>query len=155
PVGKAERLARWGRRNPRLALVSAALFAALLCIAVGSVVAAGWYSAQRNRPVELAASIDQARQVADEARTDALRKLEASYLAQAQARRRSAEPGQRYASLAALREAASLAKQLGLSEEHLLDLRNEAIAAIGLPVDLRLAARWPAPGPKGGETNMF
>jgi WD40 repeat protein len=76
-----------------------------------------------------------ARQRADAARQNATRRLWSSYLAQARAGRWSRRPGQRYASLAAIARAARIRPTL--------ELRNEAIASMALPVDLRLLSPWP------------
>src|SRR5207249_4202042 len=61
----------------------------------------------------------------------------------ARAARRSHGVGQRVDSLKALREAVSLAGELELPATASRDLRNEAIASLGL-VDFRLVHEWPA-----------
>src|SRR5262249_58934080 len=65
-------------------------------------------------------------------------KLWQSYLAEAQARRMSRQPGQRFASLRALRKALALPVPPGRSRD---ELRTEAIACLCLP-DLEVAREW-------------
>ena len=71
-----------------------------------------------------------------DAKRDALDKLWRSHLARAQAGRFSRRPGQRLDSLAALDEAARIAREVGVPAEGMDELRNEAIACLALP-DLR------------------
>jgi WD40 repeat protein len=73
---------------------------------------------------------------AERAQHQATEKLGESYLAQARALRRSGRAGQRFASLAALAEAARIRPSL--------ELRNEAIACMTL-VDLRRTGSWNEP----------
>jgi WD40 repeat protein len=86
---------------------------------------------------------ERARHRADAARREATQRLWASYLAQARARRWSRRPGQRWSSLAAIAAAARIRPTL--------ELRNEAIACMALPIDLRPLPRWPSgPGAREG-----
>jgi WD40 repeat protein len=79
---------------------------------------------------------------AQEAEAKATRELFDSLLAQARANRLSRRLGQRFQTLAILRKALGIARQLGLPPERFRELRNEAIAALALP-DLRVAQQWP------------
>lgn len=74
---------------------------------------------------------------AESARRETVEKLRDSYLVQAQASRWSGRAGHKFNSLAALERAA----RLPASAEFRLQLRNEAIASMALPIDLRLISR--------------
>src|SRR5262249_44165738 len=78
---------------------------------------------------ELARSFQEVRRSA----TTARERLFESLVSQASARRFSHRMGQRFESLKALREAAVLAKQLGLPAHKIDELRDEAIACLALP----------------------
>ncbi len=124
-----ERAWRWVRRNPWLAVSTASAAVLLVVIAAGS---AAW-SARLG--TELRRTTD-ARGAERDAKRDALDKLWRSHLARAQAGRFSRRPGQRLDSLAALEEAARIAREVGVPAEGMDELRNEAIACLALP-DLR------------------
>jgi serine/threonine protein kinase/WD40 repeat protein len=139
PVGTAERLWRWARRNPGWAAtglgiaVLLAVFAAVQSITI------------LNLNVALKQSED------ERVRTSAAElagkyRLWEAYLAQAQASRFSGRPGQRFASLTAIRKALALPTP----PDHTLDeLRNEAIACIVL-ADVQPALDQPTiPQPAG------
>jgi tetratricopeptide (TPR) repeat protein len=49
PAGRLERLARWCRRNPRVAILSSLVFGLLALLATGSTVAAVWIAGARNQ----------------------------------------------------------------------------------------------------------
>jgi len=121
PATAAERLWLWGRRNPKLAGLTAAVILLVVAITAGSVVAA-------IRIARAGAAARRAEQAATE-------KLFAAYLAQARAERRSGRAGQRFASLKAAASAAAIKPSL--------ELRNEAIAALALP-DARMLGTWEA-----------
>jgi WD40 repeat protein/serine/threonine protein kinase/Tfp pilus assembly protein PilF len=125
PLG--ERAWRWCRRNPALAGLFASVAACVIAIVI--VLAA---SATR-----LGVEAERSRQ----AERDATERLFHSYFAQAQATRLSRRPGQRFDSLKVLGEAAKVARALHLEPEHLLELRNEAIASLALP-DMRIIQEW-------------
>jgi serine/threonine protein kinase/WD40 repeat protein/Tfp pilus assembly protein PilF len=115
-----ERLWRWCRRNKMIASLLTAVAVLLVFIAAYSSIAASRYKRQSLR--------------ANIAEADAREKLFASLLAQARASRSSRRPGQRFAALRALREAAKI---------HCTpELRDEAIACLALP-DLDLIRQWP------------
>ena len=131
-----ERAWRSARRNPWLAISTASAAVLLVVVAAGS---AAW-SARLG--TELRRTTD-ARGAERDAKRDALDKLWRSHLARAQAGRFSRRPGQRLDSLAALDEAARIAREVGVPAEGMDELRNEAIACLALP-DLR-PARPPSP----------
>ena len=79
---------------------------------------------------------------ASRAERDAEQKLFESSVAQARASRWSGRMGQRFRSLEALKEAASLARSLKLGRDELRDVRNQAIACLAL-ADLRQTRQWP------------
>src|SRR5439155_21290312 len=100
-TGELERLGLWCRRKPAVAALTAALLLLVLAVAVGSTLLA----------VRLGTALDQSehdRTRAERAELDGKHKLWQSYLAEAQARRMSRQPGQRFATLRALREALAL-----------------------------------------------
>jgi eukaryotic-like serine/threonine-protein kinase len=72
----------------------------------------------------------------------ATRELFEALVAEARANRLSRRIGQRFVTLDLLKKAMGLARQLKLPPERLLEMRNEAIAALALP-DLRVAREWP------------
>ena len=99
------------------------------------VVAGGSVAWSARLGTELRRTTD-ARGAERDAKQDALDKLWRSHLARAQAGRFSRRPGQRVESLAALGEAARIARDVGVPAEVMDELRNEAIACLALP-DLR------------------
>jgi WD40 repeat protein len=121
PSAPPERLLRWAKRNPALAVLSTALLALLIAVAVGSTIAAARLKISNTRALA--------------AERDATEKLHRSYLAQARASRRSGRAGQRFDSLAALEQAARIRPTA--------ELRNEAIAVLALP-DLAVEKTWHA-----------
>jgi WD40 repeat protein/tetratricopeptide (TPR) repeat protein len=122
PVGSGERLWRWCRRNPAVATLAGLAVLFLVVIAAGASVGNVILSIELRR--------------AEEAEWDAKDKLWQSQLDRARAARFSRQPGQHFASLLALTEAAKTARELRVPEERLLELRNEAIACMAL-TDLR------------------
>jgi WD40 repeat protein/tRNA A-37 threonylcarbamoyl transferase component Bud32 len=127
PVGSAEIAWFWARRNPALATLAASVLGLLVLTAVISAAAA----------VRLARSAEVARQ----AERNAMEKLFRSSLAQARALRLGGYAGQRYQSLAALRQAAESARAIGLGPDDLLEARNEAVACLSL-TDFRVDREW-------------
>ena len=135
PVGRAERLWRWCRRNPAVAGLLGAVAASLL---LGAGVAA-WFAleaaanarqaqANEKRALEQERKALDQKQQADEARQKAIDNLWKAYRDQARAGRWSGQVGRRFQSVDALAKAAAISPDL--------DLRNEAIACLAL-VDLR------------------
>jgi serine/threonine protein kinase/WD40 repeat protein len=129
PVGRPEKLWRWCRRNPALALLTTALATLLVAITLTASLSALWLREERDR-------------VRDE-RNAAIENLWQSYLAQAQARHWSGRPGRKFASLDALARAAAIRTAP--------ELRQEAVACIPL-VDVRLKRKWQA-RPPGADQN--
>lgn len=115
PVGKAERLWRWCRRNPALAALEFAVTALLILVAVGSVFYARKSAANAR---ELSSALGDARQ----GRSDARSRLRESLIAQARAERLS---GGRWAAMKAIADAVRIS--------YSADLRQEAIQAIVTP----------------------
>jgi WD40 repeat protein/Flp pilus assembly protein TadD len=131
PVSSSERFGRWCRRNPVLATLSAALLLLLTGTAIGGVLMS----------LRLHDALGQAK----DAERDGKHKLFASYASEVNANRFSRRPGQRFASLEAIRKAKALLPELGLSAEEedqrRQQLRNLAIACLTLP-DVRLVKEW-------------
>jgi serine/threonine protein kinase/WD40 repeat protein len=123
PVSPLERFWRWCRRNPLLALASSAACALVIAIAMVSTVAA-----YRNGRLA-----DQLKNQRD----DANRNLIHAYTNEAEARRHGRRAGQRFEALDAVARAMRLARSTGLSEQDRLQLRNQAIGAMGL-TDMRV-----------------
>ncbi len=108
---RAERLARWARRNPALAGVSGLLALALLAVSIISTLS----SVRVGRALERALAAEQERR--GEVRT--------ASLAQARASKLTGRIGQRFDALEALKRAAAIRPGL--------DLREEALAVLALP----------------------
>jgi WD40 repeat protein len=123
PVSPFERYWRWCKRNPLLALASSVACALIIVVAIVSSVAAF-------RNGRLA---DQLKAQRDEAN----RNLIQAYTNEAEARRQSRRAGQRFEALDAIGRAMRLPGSAGLSEPERLQLRNQAIGAMGLP-DMRV-----------------
>src|SRR5262249_41160219 len=131
PVGRVERVARWCRRNPWVAGLSAAVLLLLTVTAIGGGGGVGRVgrlsgpaSAALRRAEDAgrgaAAAVRKAQ--AEERKAQAeeragRRKLFESSLAEADAIRMSRRPGQRFNSLARLREALEVGRKIGLSPE--------------------------------------
>jgi eukaryotic-like serine/threonine-protein kinase len=142
-ISVAERFRRWCRRNPVVAGLTLMVFVLLACFAVGSTVAAFWLQAERDtaRSAEERARIGEERARAEEeAKTE---KLYASYVDQAKASRFSRQPGQRFASLDAIRKAVQIARDRTMPPARFDELRNLAIACLALP-DWRVLREWEA-----------
>jgi eukaryotic-like serine/threonine-protein kinase len=123
PVSPPERYWRWCKRNPILATASTAACVLTVAIAIVSTVAT-------YRTGRLAGQLKVQR---DEAN----RNLIQAYTNEAEARRYSRRVGQRFESLAAIARATRVARSVGLTEPQRLRLRNQTIAALGLP-DMRV-----------------
>jgi WD40 repeat protein len=138
-AGPAERAAKWVRRRPAAAALLAVIAAALVTVAAGSLA----YNARLETALgEAEANLDKARR-AEREKTE---QLGLSYLHQAQASRWSGRAGQRFDSLEALRRAAASFRALGTLPDHVLELRNEAVACLTL-ADLGPAWEWPLKAP--------
>ncbi len=127
PVGSAERLSLWCRRNPAWAATIAGIAALLTTVAVGASI--------------MSLRLDRALGQARVAEADSKVRLWESYLTQARAGRDSHRRGQRTGALAAIRSAL----ELPVPTRHSLDeLRTEAIAALVLP-DVEDTLAWDLP----------
>jgi serine/threonine protein kinase/WD40 repeat protein len=126
-VRAAERMWRWCRRNPLVAGLAGTVIALFILILAGAEVA-HFLRLERDR-----AKVAEARAVAAEREVKIL-----SHLTQATAHRRSGKVESRSKSLHEIREAVKLEP----SDSVLLDLRNEAIAALAL-TDVRFGKSWP------------
>ncbi len=122
----AEQAWRWCRRNPLVASLTAVVFVLLAAISVVSSLSV----------LELRREV----QRGDRAEQEALHRLWAALVSEAEARRFSGRRGQRFEALEAIRQAATLPVPPGRSRD---ELRNAAIAVLGLP-DLAVAREWPA-----------
>jgi serine/threonine protein kinase/WD40 repeat protein/tetratricopeptide (TPR) repeat protein len=126
-----EQLWRWCRRNPAVAGLLAAVALLLVAIAVITSTLA----------VRLAGALGDSehdRGVAEQAVRDGHQQLFEAYLAEARAQHNGHRPGRRFKSLEAVKQATGLARELGLTPETFVTLRNEAIAALA-NVDVRPA----------------
>jgi serine/threonine protein kinase/WD40 repeat protein/tetratricopeptide (TPR) repeat protein len=136
-----ERFRRWCRRNPVVAGLTVTVFLLLAFGAVGSTMAAFWLQAERDaaRDAEGRAlqESDRARREED-AKTE---KLYESYAAQARASRFSRRPGQRFATLNAIKKAVQIARDRKMPAEKVGELRNLAVACLALP-DWRTVHEW-------------
>jgi eukaryotic-like serine/threonine-protein kinase len=119
PIGPAERVGRWCRRNPVTAGLLSSVALLLAVIAIGAELHAQRLTVARD-------------DVAKKHQT-AMDNLREAYLAQAQALRSSGRAGRRFQSLEVLQKAAQIRPGL--------DLRNEAVASLPL-VDLKVSRQW-------------
>lgn len=139
PIGKAERMWRWCRRNPLLA-------GALGCVAMLLLVIAAVllrYSGALSREVAKTRSAEQAEREANET---AQQRLWDMYLSEAIARNASHEVGQRSAALESIDKAIGLLEAVGRSSERERELRNAVLSAVALPDlrQVRLISKVPA-----------
>jgi eukaryotic-like serine/threonine-protein kinase len=114
-----ERTWRWARRNPVVASLGGLVLLLLLVTAVGGIV--------------MSLRLNTALEKAQEAEREGKFKLFASYVSEADAKRMSQAPGQRFDTLRRVRDALEVAREIGLSDKDRLRLRNIAIAALCLP----------------------
>ena len=137
-AGGAERLWRWCRRNPSLAMALGSVTALLLTILCVSL----WFSAQLSRELKASRSAQVAEQLAN--RT-ARERLWGAYLSEATALNNSRKVGQRFAALQAVDKAIALGKYLGDDVDRTLQLRNAVLSSSMLPdlQTLRVLDEWP------------
>ena len=147
-VSRLERLVRWSRRNPVLASVSLLTGVLLVGVSVVSSVAAVRIEQQRQSLQRSLEQTAQAERTSARSEQLAQRRLFESLVSQARAEQASGRVGQRFRSLAALAEAARLARDLELGATTLRDLRNTAIASFAL-ADLAPDRRWPVAAGSG------
>jgi eukaryotic-like serine/threonine-protein kinase len=136
-TSSSERLWRWCRRNPAVAVLIASVAGLLLLLAGGASVAA----LSLRRQLTRAQQAEHVAQLEKESSTEQL--LRASF-AQARALRMSGRMGQRFESLKAIEDAARITRARGALERETLDLRGEAVACLAL-TDLRVGAQWRIP----------
>jgi eukaryotic-like serine/threonine-protein kinase len=136
-----ERVWRWSRRNPAIALLI--LLAACLStmLVAGSTAAAWKFREQRDavwvQKKEALDNLDLALAKERERRAE----LGRTRLARARAERFAAEPGRRSDRLGTLAQAAEFAREVGAPPEHLAQLRDELIASLALDTG-RQAETW-------------
>jgi eukaryotic-like serine/threonine-protein kinase len=133
-ISSAERLVRWGRRNPTIAALTAAVGLLLIVTAIGSSVAALWLRRERDDAVL-------AREDAVAAGRAMKEKLWQSLRDEARAAVLSRRRGQRFESLRAIREAAAVGRELALPSTDFDELRTLAVSALALP-DVRPLREW-------------
>jgi serine/threonine protein kinase/WD40 repeat protein len=154
PPSAIYRLRKHARRN-KVALVTTGLVAGVLLL--GSIVSI-WQAIRANQAESLAVSrlkeADSARQVAVSERDRAEHRLFEARLAQARASRWSRQVGQRFESWKAVAEAATLARELKLQSERLMELRDEAVACLALADVRTVGKEWEGlpPGSSGHVT---
>jgi serine/threonine protein kinase/WD40 repeat protein len=147
-VGPLEQFRRWCKRNPVLAAASILAAISTTLLAIGSTIAAWTYSNQvvalKYEQLSTKAAHQGLRNQLDrtqKAEYQARERLFESLVSQAKARRVSRRMGQRFETLNALSQAATLAKELTLPPERLDPLRDEAIACLALP-DMKPVSRF-------------
>lgn len=136
-----EQVVLWCRRNPMAARLSFAIGALLLTAVVVSSWAAYRFeriAAQRQDALE---QKSQALMRLESAEGLATRRLYDSLIAQARAEQTSGRVGRHFNSMQALVQAAEVADQLHLDDEHLLALRTEAISSMQL-LDFHEKQKW-------------
>jgi eukaryotic-like serine/threonine-protein kinase len=133
PVSVVERFWRWCKRDPWLAGASIAAALLTMALALGGTWTAFVYRGQVRQIEEHRDQIR--RDLEDLRRADSAtqKKMFDSLIARARATRYSRQRGQRFDALAALDEAAQIARVLGLPREELDPLRDEMIACLALP----------------------
>jgi WD40 repeat protein/tRNA A-37 threonylcarbamoyl transferase component Bud32 len=131
PVSAAERVWRWGRRNPGWAAMLTAVTGLLLVFVVGMAL----MNLRLSEALEVS---DRERGHARGAEQAAKHRLWDAYLAEARALRLSRRPGQRFGALAAIRSALDLPLPPGRSR---MELATEATACLVLP-DVEVAREW-------------
>jgi WD40 repeat protein/tetratricopeptide (TPR) repeat protein len=124
-VGPSEQFRRWCKRNPGLAAANIAAAALTTILAIVSTVAAWIYRDQRN---EIGRSLGQTQQAERQAR----RAQGQSLFSEGAALQRTGLIGQRFESLDRLRRAARILGADPEDRKRLPEIRNQAIAALGL-----------------------
>ena len=150
PLSLRERGWRWCRRNRAIAGFWAVLFLGLTAVTIATTFAYFREFAHRteieNKNFEIGKTLESERAAkasAYEAKDDATRQLYRARVEQARANRMSRRMGQRVTSLKVLEDATQTAREMSLSEDDFLELRNEAIASLVLP-DVKLRGEGPA-----------
>lgn len=149
PPSAGYRLRKLLRRNKGPVLAASIVFLALVAGLVATGIALS--VARSERIAADAARDDEARQRQDainqrdraiKADLEARERLFAASFSRAQATRRGDRPGRRLEAMEALKEAIETARQLGTLADHRLELRNETIAILSIPFDLRRGHSW-------------
>ena len=146
---------RWCRRNPGLAAASITATVLTIFLAIGASIAAWTFRDQRNTISAALSRVSRSEAEERRAKILAREQLFQALYDRARAQRFSRQAGQRFDGLAALDQAAAIARDLKLPPERLDPVRDEAIACLVLP-DLR-----PEPGgriiriPPGAERVAF
>jgi serine/threonine protein kinase/WD40 repeat protein len=142
------RFRKYARRHRWALALGGVVAAALVVIAAGSLIAALLLNralkeseGNRIRAEGAEGTAKDAERTAVASERSATERLLSSLVDQARASRLSRRMGQRFKTLEALTEAAKIARDLNTLPAHALDLRNEAIACLGL-ADLRVAKEW-------------
>ena len=134
-VSAPERLWRWSRRNPAVALLTVLAGVLTTALAITSTTAAWRFREQRDEVLEQRDSVQKQQQ-------NTQVQLARSLLQQVRAERYSRQPRPRDERLERLAEAARLARAGMAGPDLLTNLRGEAIATLG-EGDLRGSKTWP------------
>jgi WD40 repeat protein len=135
------RLRKMARRHRWALALAGVLFAALLVIAAGSLVAALFLNEALQDSEGHRIRAEGAEETSRQAEKVATERLYGSVVAQARSSRLSRRMGQRFNTLDTLAEAAKIAQKLNIFPVHALELRNETVAALAL-ADVRVAKEW-------------
>lgn len=129
PVSRSERLRRWCRRNPRVAVLSASVALLTLVITVGSIVTALWLRSERDAAREAVSR-------AGRAEKDRLEQLYVALMGQAHSNRYSGMVGHRETGLKNVRALRSAIPDEELTDARRIEVRDTAISCLTLS-DLR------------------
>ena len=151
PPSTLYRIRKYAQRHRVAFTAGILILVALVAGIVTSSSLAFWALRNQERAHKLYVAETEARQSAEASEKRALfaekqskRLLYDSFVAQAQANRWSRRAGQRVESLAALREAARVARELNYGDLKIRDLRDEAIACMSL-MDIQTRNRFELP----------
>jgi serine/threonine protein kinase/WD40 repeat protein/tetratricopeptide (TPR) repeat protein len=137
PIPAYERLWRWCKRNPGLAAANIAAALLTTVLAIGSTIAAWTYYGQRNELRHEKSLTEVNLHRAEHAERKAQLALGQSLLSEGAALQRTGLIGQRFKSLERLGQAAHILSADPEGRKRLPEIRNQAIAALGL-TDLRV-----------------
>ncbi len=143
-----ERIARWCRRNPVVAALSATTFLLLVSVALISRISAHRWRREHDKAIMAVEQAKTAERKERQALLQANRSLFRGYLTQSRYVRAEREAGRRFDSLKAICQARDLLPQMGLSRTEQRDrralLRNETIVALTM-ADAEPADRFAIP----------
>ena len=134
-VSVPERLWRWSRRNPAVAMLGLLTATLTTVLAIGSTATAWKFHDQRNQ-------VREQRDALQKEQRNTQLELARSLLQQVRAERYSRQAGPRAQRVARLADAAGLARAGMAGPDLLTDLRGEAIATLG-DGDVRPSKTWP------------